>query len=429
MTGVRAFGSFPKSTRRPKPKRRRGRRPSEVVAHRSRDRHPSASSWRSDTRLGVSPPRSRGRTPPPRARSARTPFAGGGSCALARDNASFRAAVASARAPRWSRSFAAGADCASFPLLFSSTSRSPSARRPRRRRDRSRASRRAPTRREILFPKLTSPIRSRASSLPDRPAVPGDHHARAVPDDDAGQHRGVEGGGGRQGHRRGRHRGHRDGQGDDGAGSPWRTGTSRRSSCPGRADVRGGRRWSRHGRGGSATWRSLEAYRQRGAAPRPTGDASRGSRGGRRPPRRRRPPRSRGVRAGVRARPCGRAGVRAPARARWPKEAGVAIADACPGAGPNGRVVMPTCSHAIASGVAREGGGGAADGAADGFARFFPPFEDVSRDDDQEGHRGASDGEQAARCRTSTSRGRAHGQDRSLRAQLNAGLEKRRRSP
>ena len=26
-----------------------------------------------------------------------------------------------------------------------------------------------------------------------RPAVPGDHHARAVPDDDAGQHRGVEG--------------------------------------------------------------------------------------------------------------------------------------------------------------------------------------------------------------------------------------------
>eukprot|EP00982_Pelagococcus_subviridis_P006164 29989-Pelagococcus_subviridis.AAC.15 len=145
------------------------------------------------------------------------PFAGGGSCALARDNASFRAAVASARAPRWSRSFAAGADCASFPLLFSSTSRSPSARRPRRRRDRSRASRRAPTRREILFPKLTSPIRSRASSLPDRPAVPGDHDARAVADDDAREHRGVESEGGRQSQRRGRPRGHRDGQGDDGA--------------------------------------------------------------------------------------------------------------------------------------------------------------------------------------------------------------------
>ena len=60
------------------------------------------------------------------------------------------------------------------------------------------------------------------------------------------------------------------------------------------------------------------------------------------------------------------------------KAAGVAI-ERVPGTGPNGRVVMSDVARAIESGVAVGGAsGGAAAGAADGFARFFPPFEDVS---------------------------------------------------
>ena len=60
------------------------------------------------------------------------------------------------------------------------------------------------------------------------------------------------------------------------------------------------------------------------------------------------------------------------------KAAGVAI-ERVPGTGPNGRVVMSDVARAIESGVAVGGASGAAGaGAADGFARFFPPFEDVS---------------------------------------------------
>ena len=60
------------------------------------------------------------------------------------------------------------------------------------------------------------------------------------------------------------------------------------------------------------------------------------------------------------------------------KAAGVAI-ERVPGTGPNGRVVMSDVARAIDSGGAIGGASCASgDDGGDGFARFFPPFEDMS---------------------------------------------------
>ena len=110
---------------------------------------------------------------------------------------------------------------------------------------------------------------------PPPPAPRGAPHARALPHDDAREHRVVEDRGGREGERGRRARGRRDGQGDDGAPSPWRTGTSPRSS------PRTARPTSRSAPS-SASWSRTRrtSRRSRTTSPRGRPDATDGAPGG-----------------------------------------------------------------------------------------------------------------------------------------------------